>query len=246
MFMIKQYQPLSTSTNHDEPLAIWQWNAMLVLDPNRVDQMSSLEIRIGFYYINHYWPLLTTILTTISTTINHYERLWTTQKTTVLVIRTLQSVSRVSSRKVAAALPLPDSQAALDELPVGLLKSWGRPGRRKTAATKTSRIWLVVTGCHDFYFPIHIGNAVFIPIDEVIFFRGLAKNHQPGMVEAVLKQLFDEPSSPASARKWSSQDSSTEKWNFFLSVTGRHLKPVSFSEMAVSETMIMPWNRNIG
>ena len=33
-------------------------------------------------------------------------------------------------------------------------------------------------GCHEFYFPINIGFLI-IPIDEVIFFRGVAKNHQP-------------------------------------------------------------------
>ena len=31
---------------------------------------------------------------------------------------------------------------------------------------------------HEFYFPINIGNVI-IPIDELIFFRGVAKNHQP-------------------------------------------------------------------
>ena len=31
---------------------------------------------------------------------------------------------------------------------------------------------------HQFYFPINIGNVI-IPIDELIFFRGVAKNHQP-------------------------------------------------------------------
>ena len=35
-------------------------------------------------------------------------------------------------------------------------------------------------GCHEFYFPIHIGNLI-IPIDELIFSRGVAKNHQPDM-----------------------------------------------------------------
>ena len=34
--------------------------------------------------------------------------------------------------------------------------------------------WLVVTGCHLDYFPINIGFLV-IPIDEVIFFRGVAQ-----------------------------------------------------------------------
>ena len=26
--------------------------------------------------------------------------------------------------------------------------------------------WLVLTGCHEFYFPIHIGFGIIIPIDE--------------------------------------------------------------------------------
>ena len=38
--------------------------------------------------------------------------------------------------------------------------------------------WLVVTGCHEFYCPIHSGFLI-IPMDELIFFRGVAKNHQP-------------------------------------------------------------------
>ena len=33
-------------------------------------------------------------------------------------------------------------------------------------------------GCHQFYFPRNIGNVI-IPIDEVIFFRGVALAHQP-------------------------------------------------------------------
>ena len=33
-------------------------------------------------------------------------------------------------------------------------------------------------GCHEFYVPMFVGNVI-IPIDEVIFFRGVAKNHQP-------------------------------------------------------------------
>ena len=33
-------------------------------------------------------------------------------------------------------------------------------------------------GCHQFYFPINIGLLI-IPIDGLIFFRGVAKNHQP-------------------------------------------------------------------
>ena len=35
-------------------------------------------------------------------------------------------------------------------------------------------------GCHEFYFPINIG-LIIIPIDELIFFRGMAKNHQLGI-----------------------------------------------------------------
>ena len=34
-------------------------------------------------------------------------------------------------------------------------------------------------GCHEFYFPIYILGMLIIPIDELIFFRGVAKNHQP-------------------------------------------------------------------
>ena len=33
-------------------------------------------------------------------------------------------------------------------------------------------------GCHEFYFPINIGNVI-IPNDELIFFRGVALAHQP-------------------------------------------------------------------
>ena len=33
-------------------------------------------------------------------------------------------------------------------------------------------------GCHQFYFPINIGLLI-IPIDELIFFRGVQTNHQP-------------------------------------------------------------------
>ena len=36
-------------------------------------------------------------------------------------------------------------------------------------------------GCHFLNFPIHIGNLI-IPIDELIFFRGVAFHHQPDHV----------------------------------------------------------------
>ena len=40
--------------------------------------------------------------------------------------------------------------------------------------------WLVVNGCHQFgIFPKKNWVAVIIPTDELIFFRGVAKNHQP-------------------------------------------------------------------
>ena len=38
--------------------------------------------------------------------------------------------------------------------------------------------WLVVTGCHFLDFPINIGFLI-IPIDALIFFRGVALAHQP-------------------------------------------------------------------
>ena len=41
--------------------------------------------------------------------------------------------------------------------------------------------WLVVTGCHVWHFPINIGNVI-IPIDALIFFRGVALAHQPDSV----------------------------------------------------------------
>ena len=42
----------------------------------------------------------------------------------------------------------------------------------------------MVTGCHQFgIFPEILG--IIIPIDEVIFFRGVAKNHQP-----VIRELY--------------------------------------------------------
>ena len=43
------------------------------------------------------------------------------------------------------------------------------------------RSLLVVTGTMEFYdFPIILGTI--IPFDELIFFKGVAKNHQPEMV----------------------------------------------------------------
>ena len=62
--------------------------------------------------------------------------------------------------------------------------------RWKLAASSPSRIvaWkahihvqvyrLLVGGLEHFYFPINIGNVI-IPIDELIFFRGVALAHQP-------------------------------------------------------------------
>ena len=40
------------------------------------------------------------------------------------------------------------------------------------AQTNNAGWWF---GCHQFYFPINIGVAIIIPIDEVIFFRGVAQ-----------------------------------------------------------------------
>ena len=50
-------------------------------------------------------------------------------------------------------------------------------------------IYLFMTGwwfgCHEFYFPINIGNLI-IPIDELIFFRGVALAHQPDTILLLL------------------------------------------------------------
>ena len=59
-----------------------------------------------------------------------------------------------------------------------------------------ANFWLVVNGCHQVYFPINIGNNLehqfcfpinvgflIIPIDELIFFRGVQTTNQSRFLE---------------------------------------------------------------
>ena len=66
---------------------------------------------------------------------------------------------------------------------------WGmscRDPHKSVTKSKTISTWSIYDltwsgwwfGCHQFYFPILIGFLI-IPIDELIFFRGVARNHQP-------------------------------------------------------------------
>ena len=52
-------------------------------------------------------------------------------------------------------------------------------------------------GCHFLHFPINIGLLI-IPIDELIFFRGVAKNHQPESSHSCMWRDFFYVPSPSS------------------------------------------------
>ena len=88
----------------------------------------------------------------------------------------------------------------------GIFQPLETPFPRENIIGTSTKIWLVVTGCHEFFiFPEILGISFIIPMDELIFFRGVAKNHQAEI-------LFFEDQKIQGLRHH--QRSSNESWSF--------------------------------